>query len=129
VAVIRRVARGSLHPLGVTEDCTSDILLALSEACTNVVLHAAATHEYEVRLEIDGLDCSIAVVDAGHTFDVDDLRPALPADDADHGRGIAIMQAVMDHTDFVSQPEDGTVVRLRKQLVLKDDSPLHHGLT
>ncbi|MEO5873698.1 MAG: ATP-binding protein, partial [Streptosporangiaceae bacterium] len=47
VPVIRRVLGDALRGLGVSEDCISDILVAASEACTNVVRHSTMA-EYEV---------------------------------------------------------------------------------
>ena len=40
VPVMRRVLGDTLRGVGVNEDSVSDILLAATEACTNVVLHA-----------------------------------------------------------------------------------------
>ena len=124
VSVIRSVTSGSLRPLGVTEECIGEIVLALSEACTNVVLHATAAHEYEVRLEIEDEDCTVVVVDTA-SFDVSRLPSGLPADDAEHGRGVAIIRSVMDHTEVVSDHSGGTTVQLRKRLDLDPASPLH----
>ncbi|MFD0854750.1 ATP-binding protein, partial [Actinomadura adrarensis] len=40
IPVIRRVLGEALRGLGVSEDCVADILVATSEACTNVIQHA-----------------------------------------------------------------------------------------
>jgi anti-sigma regulatory factor (Ser/Thr protein kinase) len=47
---------------------------------------------------------------------------ALPTESG--GRGIALMEQLMDQTQFESPPESGTVVHLQKRLNLTDDSPL-----
>lgn len=124
VAVIRRVTSGALHPLGVTESCIDEIVLALSEACTNVVVHAAAADEFEVRLDVENTSCAITILDTAEVFDTDALPTGLPEQTSSAGRGIAIIRALMDHTDFRSEPETGTVVHLVKQLQLTDTSPL-----
>ena len=46
VPVVRRVLNSSMRTLGVAEDCLTDIEIALTEACTNVLDHAAAGDEY-----------------------------------------------------------------------------------
>src|SRR4051794_28424458 len=65
IPVIRRVLGDALRGLGVSEDCVSDILLAASEACTNVVKHARQTVRYEVLASIDDEKCVLKVVEMG----------------------------------------------------------------
>ena len=54
VPVSRQVLDGCLETLGVTADTRTDIALALSEACANVVLHAGPGDEYEAHGEHAG---------------------------------------------------------------------------
>jgi serine/threonine-protein kinase RsbW len=124
VPVARRVLRRAMDALGVEDEVTSDIEVALTEACTNVLDHAAETDEYEVSAGIDGDMCVIEVVDRGQGFDAAEVG----LDDADHtaegGRGIQIMRAVVDRVKFVNSPQVGTMVHLEKRLEWHDDSPL-----
>jgi len=53
IPVIRRVLGDALHGLGVSHGCTADILVAVSEACTNAVRHAEKATRYEVITGID----------------------------------------------------------------------------
>lgn len=126
VAVVRGVAVDSLARLGVVEECIEEVRLALSEACTNVIDHAHATDEYEVRLDVDETHCVITVTDTGTGGDVLGQGAAnpMPDDDAERGRGLAIMRALMDAIDFHSVPEAGTVVRLEKSLAVRPGGPL-----
>jgi serine/threonine-protein kinase RsbW len=43
--------------------------------------------------------------------------------DAESGRGVALMHALMDQVRFTSEPEKGTIVHLVKRLEFDDDSP------
>jgi serine/threonine-protein kinase RsbW len=115
VGLVRAVASDALDRLGVTPACIDDVRLALSEAATNVIHHAADEDEYEVRLEVDGLRCTIIVTNAGG-LDTDDLPDAMPEASSARSRGVAIMRAVMDQVDFSSGTETGTEVRLVKSL-------------
>ena len=125
VSLIRVVIGDALIRLGITEECVDDIRLALSEACTNVLEHAAADDEYEVRLKVDDETCEIRVIDTGtHPLDARDLDGRMPDTSSASGRGVAIMHAVMDQVAFTSEPEIGTIVRLVKRLDIDDDSPL-----
>jgi serine/threonine-protein kinase RsbW len=123
VPVARHIVRKALAEIGVTEDCTNDVELALSEACTNVLLHAGPGDEYDVRLQIDDQSCELRIVDVGQGFD-----PATPRrlEDPDHeaerGRGLRLMRALVDKVQFASRPAAGTVVQLQKTLAYRDDS-------
>src|ERR1700735_1025914 len=52
VPVMRRVLGGTLLGFGADEECVSDILLAATEACTNVLKHGERCHEYEVSAKV-----------------------------------------------------------------------------
>jgi serine/threonine-protein kinase RsbW len=122
VPVVRRVLKQAMEVLGVEADCVHDIELALTEACTNVLDHADDGDEYEVSAGIDGDQCVIEVVDLGAGFD-SSLRGLADADtDAEGGRGIQLMRALVDKVEFTSRPQVGTVVHLEKALVWDDDS-------
>lgn len=126
VPVVRGLIRTALVELRVQERCVHDIALALTEACANVVEHAAeASNEFEVRVQIDSTTCQIRVIDTGQGFDVGAVGEAMPGTDAERGRGILLMQALVDNVRFESDPEDGTVVYLVKSLELDDGSPLY----
>ncbi|HMC72308.1 MAG TPA: ATP-binding protein, partial [Mycobacteriales bacterium] len=70
VPVVRRVLNSSMQTLGVAEDCLTDIEIALTEACTNVLDHAADGDEYKVIAGLDDNACVIEVIDTGRGFDV-----------------------------------------------------------
>jgi len=124
VPVVRRVLNSSMLTLGVAEDCLTDIELALTEACTNVLDHAAAGDEYEVVAGIDDATCVIEVVDTGRGFDADHLGHAEADPSAEEGRGIQLIRALVDRVHFRSRPERGMVVHLEKQLDYVAGSPL-----
>jgi serine/threonine-protein kinase RsbW len=122
VPVVRRLLKQSMEVLGVEPAVTSDIELALTEACTNVLDHAAEGDEYEVSAGIDGDQCVIEVVDRGGGFDgsLSGLADAEPS--AEDGRGIQLMRALVDRVTFTSRPHKGTVVHLEKKLEWQDGS-------
>lgn len=124
VALVRDVSIDALSRLGITAQCLEDVRLALSEACTNVIEHSDADDEYEVRLEVEDRRCEIRVIDAGTGFDFDSLGDALPDELSPRGRGVAIMKALVDTVRFTSEPEQGTIVHLVKELELEPDGPL-----
>jgi len=118
VPVARKVLSHALVAMGVTRSCVDDIELAISEACTNVLDHAGTHHEYAVAAGIDGDICVVEVSDEGENFRQPVLVPEgeLIDGDAEHGRGVQLMRALVDELDFSVCDDGGTVVRLRKSL-------------
>lgn len=120
VPVARHICRHALEDLGVAEECRGDIEVALSEACANVLQHSGGEDEYEITVSVDEGVCTIRVVDSGRGFAAAPLDRA--ADDAESGRGIALMKALVDRVKLESKPEDGTIVRLEKRLEFDEAS-------
>ncbi len=63
VPVMRRVLGGTLLGFGADEDCVADILLAASEACTNVLKHGGGSGEYEVSASVGKNACLLEIAD------------------------------------------------------------------
>jgi serine/threonine-protein kinase RsbW len=121
VPVTRQVLDSCLQTLGVTPDTRADIALALSEACANVILHAAPGEEYEVQVDARNRRCAIEVVNTGS-------RESEPTPDAsfltadpvpatlEHGRGLKIIDAVVDNLQLMSNERQGTTLHFEKTL-------------
>jgi len=144
---MRRVLGDTLSRLGVDEDSVSDLLIAVTEACTNVLRHAGPGRRYEVVVKVGRNRCVLQVLDNGRGIDPARLRSArrrqlrrppvgpvpLLARKAratditalpESGRGMAIMRACVDDVSLRSGPGQGTVVQLRKRIELRDGAPL-----
>jgi len=66
VPVMRRVLGDTLRGLGVDEESVYDILLAATEACTNVLTHGGQqVRGYEVVTSLGAVGCQIEVADEG----------------------------------------------------------------
>ena len=126
VPVVRRLAAQALRAFGVLDEDVDDVQLAITEACANVIDHAGATDTYDVKIELSADRCAITVVDQGGGFDVDRV-PARPDDDAEMGRGVALMRALVDNVAFRNEPKAGAVVHMVKQLRYVEDHPLRRG--
>jgi serine/threonine-protein kinase RsbW len=124
VPVVRRVLKSSLQALGVERDVVHDIEIALTEAVTNVLDHAARGEEYEVSAGIDGDICVIEIVDRGGGFDASELGHDEAHPTAEEGRGIQLMRALVDRVTFTTIPTVGTVVHLEKRLEWTDNSAI-----
>jgi serine/threonine-protein kinase RsbW len=136
VPVSRQVLDSCLRTLGVTPDTRADIALALSEACANVIQHAGPGEEYEVQVSAKNCRCAIEVVntssgDGGPAPDGNGTGPggsgrdradaiAVPGDpvphSAEHGRGLKIIDAVVDNLQLTGNERQGTIVHFEKTL-------------
>ena len=115
--LIRGLVRQTLQHLGVVAGGIDEVLLALSEACANVIQHAGELEEYQVDVSIDDDVCRISVLDDGGGFDVEAVSAEPPRSPLDGGRGLILMRALVDRLAFV-QSEDGRHrVTLEKRLV------------
>ena len=123
VPVVRHICRFSLREVGATESSVNDLELALTEACTNVLEHSGADDEYEVDIEICDNMCVIRVRDAGRGFDFGSVGEQ-PEPSAESGRGIGLMNALVDKVAFTSVPEAGMIVHLEKELGFDDTAPV-----
>jgi len=125
VLVARHVVRAAMDAIGVTEGCTHDLEVALSEACTNVIQHADPAGEYQVRLQLAEQRCLLRVTEAsgGLVGEFGQQPPdTVPAGDAEHGRGLVLMRALVDRVGFRLLPGVGAVVWLEKRLTYAADS-------
>jgi serine/threonine-protein kinase RsbW len=69
IPVMRRVLGDTLGRLGLDEECIADLVLAVTEACTNVLLHSGPGRPYEVVAHVGRERCLLEVVDSGRGFD------------------------------------------------------------
>lgn len=105
LASMRALLRRWLRSLGDELDI-SEIITACGEAATNAIEHAGAGGPFEMSGQITGQLVEIEVRDYGSWRD---------PREGDHGRGLALMEALMDTVDVTPTPE-GTTVRLRRTL-------------
>jgi serine/threonine-protein kinase RsbW len=124
VSVARHIVRNAMEQVGVEATCIYDFELALSEACTNVLLHSGPGDQYVVRLNLEDPLGVIRVIDVGHGFDSAGLLAEDPMLEAERGRGLGLMHALVDRVDFTSRAEVGTIVTLEKALTFNNGAVL-----
>lgn len=127
VPLIRQMLDGTLRSLGVEPQIRDDIELMLTEACANVVTHAAPSDEYTVSAAVHDHLCVIRVVDTGNGFDPRKIVDPEPG--AEHGRGLQIMRALADDIRFTSRRDNGAMVCLEKRLRYAPGSAGPHLMT
>ena len=128
VPLARRLLLGTMESAGVDPDISYDLYVALTEACANAVEHGGDTvrgtgcEAYRVTAYLDGVQCRSDVADAGPGFPAGNARTLLrPAgEDAEHGRGLCLIQELADHVHIGNKPgRGGAVVSFDKILKWK----------
>lgn len=107
-----------MHEFGISDGPTNDVALAVTEACANVVEHAAAApgpDEFELRLDLTAEECVVRVADRGTGFASVGPTTYPPDPSSLRGRGIFLMRALVDRVHFDERAE-GTIVQLEKHL-------------
>ncbi|AIR99294.1 ATP-binding protein [Streptomyces glaucescens] len=125
VPLARRLLIGTMETAGVDPDVSYDLCVALTEACANAVEHGGghSCGGYRVTAYLDGEKCRIEVTDSGPGFTT--TTHPRPSDEAEHGRGLCLIQELADHVRFTNQPgRGGAVVSFDKMLKWRADAPL-----
>jgi serine/threonine-protein kinase RsbW len=122
VPVTRQVLDSCLATLGVIPDTRADIALALSEACANVIRHAGPGREYEVLARTCDTRCIIEVLDAGDGSGPPSITAPTETLLAEGGRGLKIIDAVVDDLHLTGNSENGTTVHFEKVLEFLPDA-------
>ncbi|WP_240506916.1 ATP-binding protein [Thermoactinospora rubra] len=126
IPMVRRVLGDAMRSLDASESCIADMLLAVSEACSNAVRHGGPANRYEVSASIGYGHCEVRVSD--HGTGLPTMPPHFPPPDIENGRGLLIMRSVVDEVSFGVTPGLGTTVRLRKELCREGRESRHRQL-
>lgn len=110
-------------PLSPSLEQINDIKTAVSEAVTNVIVHAYPDHSGEIAIDVAVYDdkvVTIRVADEGVGMqNVEEARkPFFTTKSANEhsGMGFTIMEAFMDGIDVSSEIGRGTTLTMRKDL-------------
>jgi anti-sigma regulatory factor (Ser/Thr protein kinase) len=119
VAVIRHAFGGFAEALSVDEQTLADIKLAVTEACTNVVIHAYEDSE-EGDLEVDA-----SIADRRLTVVIrDNGRGIVPRPDSPGlGLGLPLIATLAETLELGKDKRDNTEVRMTFRLDEDGDEP------
>jgi serine/threonine-protein kinase RsbW len=150
IPVMRRVLGDILNRVGVDEGSIADLLLAVTEACTNVLRHSGQGRGYEIVARVTGNRLHLEVVDNGRGFDplaalpgrrpvvrqhvrrVADLRrrhrplgTPIPDTSLTLRRGVSRPRRLSRKRGIAQLPESGRGLAIMRACV--DDVTLHSG--
>lgn len=114
VPAVRRLLRCALANLRIDRQSGTDLEIALTEACANVVRHADGADHFEVLLHVGEDRCAIDVIDNGSGFDTA-LASTLPKRvDSERGRGLMLIEALSENVRMLSSPRRGSLIHFEK---------------
>ncbi|RAP39116.1 histidine kinase [Candidatus Marinamargulisbacteria bacterium SCGC AAA071-K20] len=124
VSIIRLAISGIAARMNFTVEDIEDIKISVSEACTNAIQHAygnnpSSDNEIFITARMHPEELEIEVEDKGTGFDLGILGTA-PQKEASEkkmglGLGITFIKNLMDHAEFSSKIDSGTVIRMFKK--------------
>ncbi len=120
---LREFISGNAYDAGLTANDIDDIILAVDEACTNIIKHAyKSVPDEEIIIEIDynSKKFTIKLIDHGSAFDPE----TIPLPDLQRylkqrrvgGLGLYLMKTLMDDVQYISVPGKYNQVLLSKNL-------------
>lgn len=122
----RHVFSGYLEALGASREAVSDVILAVDEACTNVVRHAFdGTHTaddrpcFRLQAELTDKEVTVIIEDDGVGLPPHAVnhRPLAESPEATSGRGLQIIHELMTSVDIETAPaRQGTRLEMRRAL-------------
>jgi len=119
IPLCRHLFADWLEHLTVDDAERSDLLLVVSELCSNAVRHASgAPRALALRAWAEGGDVAVEVEDDGAGFELEGrYDDELPDADAEQGRGLYVVEALSDQVT-VRRLEDRTLVRAVRRAVI-----------
>lgn len=117
MAFLRRQVRSFLDEADCPADCSERIVLAIDEACTNIIRHAHAGAPLPVRFRMQRLPHALrfAIRDQGTPCDPSRLTPRDISEVRPGGLGLHIIRSVFDHVHYAPRRR-GTLLILEKKI-------------
>ena len=108
---------------GIPTTTIDNIILAVDEACTNIIKHAyklSPKGEIIIRIDYDEEKFTITIIDYGKSFEPDRIpRPDLQKYYLEHrvgGLGMYLMKSLMDNVEYITVPGKYNQVLLSKNI-------------
>ncbi|MBL93763.1 MAG: Phosphoserine phosphatase RsbU [Alphaproteobacteria bacterium MarineAlpha3_Bin5] len=118
--LVRRSVEETSKFIGFGKNDVSDIVLAVDEACQNIIRHAyKANEDGEISIEIRKRDSAMIILlrDYAEAIDVSKVKPRDLNDIKPGGLGTHLIREVMDDVNFLSPPFDGgNLLRMVKMI-------------
>ncbi len=123
LSLIREFAKTTASECGCGEELTGKIILAVDEACTNVIKHAykySSTGDIDIKIKLNKSKLIISITDSGEHFNSDSVPTPNLAEyqkqKKSGGLGIFLMKKLMDEVNYRILKDNRNQVELVKHL-------------
>jgi serine/threonine-protein kinase RsbW len=120
---IRDFVSGNARAAGILEATVENIILAVDEACTNIIKHAyklSPEGEILIKINYDDEKFTVTIIDYGKSFEPDRVPlPDLQKYYREHrvgGLGMYLMKSLMDNVEYITVPGEYNQVLLSKNI-------------
>jgi sigma-B regulation protein RsbU (phosphoserine phosphatase) len=117
---IRDAVRERVEACGCSAQSAADIVLALDEACQNIIRHAYQDHPdgvIELEIEHRGDELIFSLIDEAPAIDPSRVKPRDLDDIRPGGLGTHFIQRVMDSADFLRPPSGrGNLLKMVRRI-------------
>ena len=123
LAEVRRAALALCQFLAGQRCTQKEVLdseLALVEACNNAILHAdeaGRLHPVLVEASCNPLEIELRITDHTGGFEMPE-KAVLPGPDSERGRGLYLIQTLMDSADYKRGAAENTLVLRKRRSLL-----------
>ena len=108
---LRATLRDACQRAGCGEECGEQVVLAINEACMNIIQHGYAFADgqsFTLRLSVDDAVLVVLLLDNGQAVTDADLRPRALDELRPGGLGVRFMRELMDGVAYQPAPEGFT---------------------
>jgi len=116
---IRDAVKSVASNLYCNEDLQREVVLAVDEACCNIIRHAYGGGDGDIVFEIlqEDKHLLLRIQDFAAPIDTKQLKPRNLSDLRPGGLGLHFMRQVMDEVRFSTAPDgSGNILEMRKKL-------------
>lgn len=119
---LRQLVQNQLEKEGYENDFIQRMVLAVNEACANIIQHAyenANTNTERFRVEIltDGVELIFRLTDSAPTVDKNSIKPRDLDDIRPGGLGVHFIYEIMDDVRFLKAGEGfGNIMQMTKRI-------------
>lgn len=118
--MVRRAVEAAATSCGFAKEQTQDIVLAVDEACQNVVRHAydgQGVGDIVVDLRREKGEFLVLIRDFAVAIDPEQIKSRDLDDVRPGGLGVHFIREIMDNMDYLPSPDgQGNLLRLKKQI-------------
>ncbi len=118
---VRKAVEQQVLEAGAGQDCARDVVMAVDEACQNVIRHAYAGATGEIVLQIDHRpdvgELVFSLIDFAPRVDPASIRPRDLDEVRPGGIGTHLIREAMDTVEYVEPPPGcGNLLRMTKRI-------------